>query len=181
MHDIRFKCGKCAACCCCAIPVVTHKDVSRLAKATGMAPVSFVKMYSPREISLDLDHEGWVKMSGGEHIMGLKQKRDCCVFLSGDDRCIAYKARPLTCRTYPFDIELDRRGRIIALGLQQKASYKDKSCVAAPRITHNNNRVIEYAKKEDREDRSYWEKCAQWNKSPRQKHTLKNFLTFMGL
>ena len=181
MLELKIKCGKCASCCCYAIPVVTHHDVKRITKETGMEPTSFVKMYSSREIALEPDDEGWVKMSQGKRIMGLKQKHDGCIFLAKDKGCTAYKARPITCRTYPFHIELDHKGRLTTLKFQEKASHKGKSCTATPRIARNSNRVIKDAKKEDCEDASYWEKCSKWNKSKRQKRTLKDFLAFLGL
>jgi Fe-S-cluster containining protein len=181
MLDLKVKCGKCASCCCYAIPVITHYDVKRIAKATGMSPISFVKMYSPGEISSGQHEEGWVKMEGGRRVMGLKQVRGRCIFLAGDNNCKVYKARPVTCRTYPFHIELDRKGRIRALGFQEKASYKGRTCSAVPKIARDDKRLLKDAKKEDREDRSYWDKCEQWSKSRRKKRTLKKFLTFLGL
>ncbi len=181
MPDLKIECAKCSACCREMIVVLTHHDVNRITEATGLAAQSFVTMYSPREIALEPDHKGWVKMPSCKRVMGLKQKQGRCVFLSRNNGCTIYNARPVACRTYPLDIELCRNNRITAIGFQERAAYNGKTCTAVARIAAKDNCIIEYTMQEDREDRSYWRKCSQWNRLSNGERTAGKFLAFLGL
>ena len=181
MTDLKIECANCAACCCSAIPVVTDKDVERIVKATGKKPLSFVKMYSQREISISNDDQGLVKISRGMRIMGLKQKQGRCIFLSKDNKCTIYPARPMTCRTYPMDIKIGRKDRIKEIGFQGKISYKGKTCAAVARIADNGKSLIKDTRKENRHDRAYWAKCDRWNQAPKQGRKFEKFMEFLGL
>ena len=101
LHDEVFDeidCLICANCCKTTPPIITDRDISRIAKHLKMKEGDFVQKY----IVIDAD---------GDYIY----KTTPCVFLDDDNYCMIYEVRPKACREYP-DTDTNR----ISLKLMQK-------------------------------------------------------------
>jgi Fe-S-cluster containining protein len=87
LHDKAFEnidCLLCANCCKTTGPLLLSKDISRLANAVKLTEGNFSKNY------LKTDAEGDVIFN-----------KMPCMFLSSDNYCSVYNARPNACREYP--------------------------------------------------------------------------------
>lgn len=87
LHDEAFEeidCLECANCCKSISPLVTDKDIQRIAKHLRRKPSQFVEEY------LFLDHEG-------DYVF----KTQPCPFLGSDHYCDIYSVRPKACAEYP--------------------------------------------------------------------------------
>lgn len=87
LHDeafSQFDCLDCANCCSSISPIVTDKDVERLAKSQKMKTADFIDKY----LYLDEDHDYVFQQTP-------------CPFLMGDNYCCVYENRPRACREYP--------------------------------------------------------------------------------
>jgi Fe-S-cluster containining protein len=87
LHDEAFShidCLSCANCCKSISPVVTDKDIQRIAKHLRMRPANFVEEY------LLLDEEN-------DYVF----TQQPCPFLGDDNYCAIYSVRPKACREYP--------------------------------------------------------------------------------
>lgn len=85
----EFDCLTCANCCGSISPMMTDKDVERLAKPLRIKPSQVIEQY----MHLDEDHD-YVFNSAP------------CPFLMPDNYCSVYEYRPKACREYPHT---DRR------------------------------------------------------------------------
>lgn len=85
----RINCLECANCCRTLGPLITDKDIERMAKALRMKPSAVVEQY------LCIDEEG-------DYVF----REMPCPFLMPDNYCSIYEARPKACREYPHT---DRR------------------------------------------------------------------------
>jgi len=86
-HELAFRkidCLECANCCKTISPVVTDKDIQRIAKFLKRKPGDFVNEY----LFLDSD---------GDYVF----KTQPCPFLGPDNYCSIYSARPKACAEYP--------------------------------------------------------------------------------
>jgi len=87
LHEEAFSlidCTKCANCCKTIHPLLTDKDIQRIARHLGMDASTFQAEYLE-------DDEG-----GRLHMKGLP-----CPFLGADGRCKIYEVRPADCAEYP--------------------------------------------------------------------------------
>ncbi len=95
MNDIhnevfnRIDCLACANCCKTTSPIVTEKDIERIAKFLRLRSIEFINQY------LKKDTDGLWMM-----------QQTPCVFLDADNYCLIYDVRPKACREYPH---LDRK------------------------------------------------------------------------
>jgi len=92
LHDEVFEeidCLECANCCKSISPVVTAKDIDRLAKHFKMKSSDFIDQY----LYMDSD---------GDYVF----QETPCPFLMPDNYCMVYEWRPKACREYPHT---DRR------------------------------------------------------------------------
>lgn len=80
----KYNCLACANCCKSLGPLVTDKDVERLAKFFRIKPVQFIDTY------LKMDEDG-----------DMVFKSMPCPFLDANNYCIVYKSRPKACSEYP--------------------------------------------------------------------------------
>jgi len=96
----QFDCLTCANCCSTISPVVTEKDIERLAKRLRMKPVGFVAQY----LHIDEDKDYVFKQTP-------------CPFLMSDNYCMVYEDRPKACREYPHT---DRKRMYQILDLTHK-------------------------------------------------------------
>lgn len=90
VSDLHYKafdhidCLECANCCKSISPIVTDKDIQRIAKHLRMRPAELVGTY----LLLDEEHD---------YVF----KQQPCPFLGTDNYCAIYEARPKACREYP--------------------------------------------------------------------------------
>jgi uncharacterized protein len=103
LHDeafANFDCLTCANCCSSISPMITDKDVERLAKPLRLKPSQVIEKY----MHLDEEHDFVFNQAP-------------CPFLMGDNYCSVYDSRPKACREYPHT---DRRrfGQLLNLTLK---------------------------------------------------------------
>jgi Fe-S-cluster containining protein len=87
LHEEAFSiidCTQCANCCKTIHPLLTDKDIQRIARHLGMDASTFQAEY------LEDDEGGRLQMKGLP-----------CPFLGADDRCKIYEVRPADCAEYP--------------------------------------------------------------------------------
>jgi len=96
----RIDCLACANCCKTTGPIVTEKDITRIAKFLKLKPGAFIEQY------LKKDTDGLWTM-----------QQTPCVFLDADNYCLIYEVRPKACREYPH---LDRKKNSQLLNLHLK-------------------------------------------------------------
>ena len=96
----QIDCLTCANCCKTTSPIVTEKDIERIAKFLRLKPMQFIKQY------LQKDTDGLWMM-----------QQTPCVFLDTDNYCLIYEVRPKACREYPH---LDRKKNVQLLNLHLK-------------------------------------------------------------
>ncbi len=96
----QFDCLACANCCSTISPVVTEKDIERLAKRMKMKSVDFIARY----LYIDYDKDYVFQQTP-------------CPFLMPDKYCLVYEDRPKACREYPHT---DRKRMYQILNLTHK-------------------------------------------------------------
>lgn len=96
----QFNCLDCANCCSSISPIVTEKDIDRLARHFKQKSGDFIEQY------LYMDEEG-------DYVF----KQSPCPFLMSDNYCMVYENRPKACREYPHT---DRRKMVQILNLTRK-------------------------------------------------------------
>ncbi len=96
----KIDCLTCANCCKTTSPIITEKDLERIAKHLRMKPAEFIDKY------LKKDTDGLWMFT-----------QTPCVFLDRDNYCLIYEVRPKACREYPH---LDRKKNHQLLHLHQK-------------------------------------------------------------
>lgn len=120
-HHATFECFDCLICanCCKSIsPMISHRDVDRMAKALGIKPSILVEKY----LTIDSD---------GDYVF----RSSPCPFLLPDNYCQIYESRPKACREYPHT---DRRK------IQQILSITLKNTAVCPVVFQ----VVQQVKKE---------------------------------
>ena len=96
----QFDCLTCANCCSTISPIITEKDIEKLAKRLKMKPVDFVEQY----LYIDEDKDYVFQLTP-------------CPFLLPDNHCMVYEDRPKACREYPHT---DRKRMYQILNLTHK-------------------------------------------------------------
>ena len=96
----KIDCLSCANCCKTTSPIVTEKDLLRIARHLRLKPAQFTAQY------LKKDTDGLWMM-----------QQTPCVFLDADNYCLIYDVRPKACREYPH---LDRKKNHQLLNLHIK-------------------------------------------------------------
>lgn len=92
LHDEVFEeinCLDCANCCSTISPIITDRDIDKMAKALRMKPSEVVEKY----LRIDEDND-------------YVYRSEPCPFLGSDKYCSIYEDRPKACREYPHT---DRR------------------------------------------------------------------------
>jgi len=92
LHDKvsdQFDCLSCGNCCKSISPMITDKDIERIAHKLKMKEVDFISRY------LHVDEDQWYVFNDTP-----------CPFLMTDNYCLIYEYRPKACREYPHT---DRR------------------------------------------------------------------------
>ena len=96
LHEEAFEnidCLKCANCCSTTGPMLTQKDIQRIAKHQRMKPGEFVDQF----LLIDEDQDYVFKQLP-------------CAFLGEDNYCSIYEVRPKACREYPHTDRVNQQG-----------------------------------------------------------------------
>ena len=96
----KFDCLKCANCCSSISPMITDKDIERMARYLKMKQVDFINRY------LHIDEDQCFVFNDTP-----------CPFLMNDNYCMVYDQRPKACAEYPHT---DRRRFYQVLDLTMK-------------------------------------------------------------
>ncbi|HZK20428.1 MAG TPA: YkgJ family cysteine cluster protein [Treponemataceae bacterium] len=91
-HGLKFKCQQCSHCCCDepGFVYLSKQDLTNLCEYFALKADVFIKKYCR-----------WVPYHDNTIVLSLKEtkKYDCILWNKG---CMAYDARPVQCKTYPF-------------------------------------------------------------------------------
>jgi len=139
---LKFECLKCGSCCRDkrTIVTLTHRDIIRLAEATGMNEKELVRnilvFYQCDESAERLLAFPSIETYRGKAVLGLRKREDgSCVFLN-NNLCSIYPSRPITCRTFPFTFSIQdgwlrygvaTRAKDLCLGLGKGREVDEKS------------------------------------------------------
>lgn len=96
LHEEAFEnidCLKCANCCSGTGPLITQKDIERIAKFKRLRPGEFVEKF----LRIDEDQDYVFKELP-------------CSFLGEDNYCSIYEVRPKACREYPHTDRINQQG-----------------------------------------------------------------------
>ncbi len=166
-------CGRCGACCSIPLVPVTHKDLGRLVSFTGKKASDIVRFSSPAEMDYDSESGLWIRFRYGKRAMVLKKKEERCVFLSSERSCLAYQARPRTCRTFPYCVLKDENGKR-EVTLNRIVDCRARKCSGV-----DFKALFAEVAKENREDEEYERIVSRWNGSGASGGT-REFLSYLG-
>jgi len=87
-----------------------------LVQGSGLRPAELVEWLSPDQVDMTGEPETFVRFPEGRRVMMLAWRETGCRFES-HDTCAVHPYRPSSCRMYPYDVQLGRRGGIRRLKL----------------------------------------------------------------
>ena len=175
MKKGRIECQRCSGCCSGTMVPLTDSDVKRLVKATGKPASDIVRRCDSGQTDYERDRDGWISLSYGKRILGIRQRNKRCIFLDENDHCEAYLSRPMTCRTFPYQVEHYDDGTLEGITLNRAVKCK---CPTGPAVSKK--RLQQDGKKEDAEDEAYYKKLRRWNGNGHSGGK-EEFLAFLGL
>jgi uncharacterized protein len=171
----KIRCSRCGDCCRIPVVPVTHKDVARLIKHTGLSTSALVRFCPSSEMAYDEDSGLWIKFKSVRRAMVLRKRGERCIFQTPERACSAYEARPQTCRTFPYCMDFEGK-KVTEITLNEvmkcNAVKCSKGCIDIDTVVMN-------IKKENREDDEYHKLVKRWNLS-HSTGTAKDFLEFIG-
>jgi Fe-S-cluster containining protein len=158
---------------------ITDADLRRLVDHTGIQADNLVKLYSKPEIESE-EESDWIKLSYGKRTMGLRKRRNGeCIFLSPDKTCMAYEARPMTCRIFPVCVVYDDDFTIVNVEISDVIRDRTINCRRSVGNGRSYSSFMPTAKQSQNEYRIFRRKVEEWNDAPGK--GLKNdFLSFLG-
>lgn len=159
---LNFRCTCCGNCCREPIVLITDADIRRIQELTGQASSEIAAFYPPSEIEWGLENPGWIKLADGLHIMGLIRKKDGCQYLGEDDLCMIYENRPVTCRRYPFDVELVEDDGLSLLGVNDSVE-----CPYELDGHYEKKDIENLVAWEEEEEQPYFKLVEAWNRKKR--------------
>lgn len=177
---LNFRCTECGNCCSDTIVPVSHQDVERLMKGTGLPASKIARFFKTSDFDDKGDGLQLINMDGGRRILGLQKrfdkpnKRDACkFFLNG--RCSVYESRPVTCRVWPFTLVLDEGGALRGMSINPS--------LPCPYELDGKNRPKDIKKDwdwDDKQDVAWAAKVKEWN-STHSRGSAEEFFAFLGL
>jgi Fe-S-cluster containining protein len=178
---LKFRCTECGNCCSDTIVPVSHEDVARLMKGTGLKARDVCAFYKTEDFDDAGEGLQWINLDGGRRTLGLRKRfdkendRDACGFFK-DNRCSVYEHRPVTCRVWPFTLGFDATGkRLTRLSINP--------ALPCPYELDGKNTVPEllaHWRWDDRQDVAWEAKVVEWNRT-HSVGTEEEFLAFVGL
>jgi Fe-S-cluster containining protein len=111
-EHLHFACNGCGDCCRRHRVALTHHDLARLGRVVSEPVERLVQWLGPNEVDFEAESASFVTLPEGQRLMVLAHGGSGCRFLTSDDRCDVYSARPRDCELYPFVLERDERRRL---------------------------------------------------------------------
>lgn len=163
-------CRDCEAACCGHYAIyVTHRDVARLARATGHEPVTFC--HAEREVISPHLPRPTIDGAPAQLVLQAAPDSDRCLFQDPvSRRCLVHDHSPRICQIYPFQA---RDGRIAEFEQRE-----DVICPAPFPLDDGLRRHLARSARRfwRRELPAYERKVAAWNRRPRGDGSLPAFL-----
>ena len=158
-----MNCMRCGRCCTSFGVCITPFDIERISQATGMDPILFV-MAIPEPPERERE-EPAVLINGKKSLIVLRWSREnICAFYSATG-CKIYENRPMLCRTYPFNLDKNKK----LVNMNSRACPK--------KWTPESKRgYLEDLKKYKKEIEAYQKIAGEWN--AKDGGTLRSFLDF---
>jgi uncharacterized protein len=125
-EHLQFACNGCGDCCRTHRVALTHRDLARLTGAVHGEAALLVDWLSPDAVDPDAESASFVTLPSGPRLMVLAHGDRGCQFLTADDRCGVYSARPRDCELYPFVLERDERRQPVRLSLFEPGGCGDR-------------------------------------------------------
>ena len=176
---LKLDCGQCSSCCRDIQVDVTDSDVKRLVKHTGISADRLVRLYGHNKDENDIEGD-WIKLTYGKRAIVLNKKRNGdCMFLGKENGCIAYKARPMTCRIFPVCVVYDEEHDIVNLEKSEVITDKTITCKCSPGRGQTYENIMSTAKRARVEHAAFIRKVDQWNNLDT-KGNRNDFLKFLG-
>ncbi|MBI4682623.1 MAG: YkgJ family cysteine cluster protein [Nitrospirae bacterium] len=176
---MKIRCSQCGECCCDPVIEVTHHDIRRLVKHTGISADRLIRLHAKSDFD-SVDDSDLIKFSYGNRKISLrKNKNGACLFLSEDRQCTAYEARPMSCRIFPIDVFLDDENKASDFELSDVIRDKFIKCKYHYGKSSSYKSFRLKAIQSGNETASYWGKIKQWNRRS-EKGGKSDFLNFMG-
>lgn len=179
-HDWRrylnFRCTGCGNCCRETVVCITDADVRRIVDGTGKSASEFVQFFTPDQLHMSHNDPLWVSLDGNRAVMGLRKRRDRCVFLDDpSNRCTIYEHRPVTCRDHPFVVSFSESGALERISISRivQCPHELNGAVSRRelRTVHSLN---------ERQQAVYVRKVRQWNRRKAGSRNKAAFLRFLG-
>ncbi len=176
---MKLECRQCGSCCRDPLIELTDNDLHRLVKHTGIMADKLVILYSNTELISDEEHD-WVKLSYGKRLIGLSKKRNGdCMFLTSENTCTAYEARPMSCRLFPINVAFSDDNKLTDLELSDVIRDKFINCKRKYGKGRSFNTFVSTASKAQKEYEDYCNKIEKWNESGKNGNK-KAYLKFLG-
>ncbi len=177
---LKSTCAQCGSCCTDPIIEVTHHDLRRLVDHLKIPADTLIKLYRVSDFN-EVDENDLIELSYGKRKIALRKNQDgTCIFLTKNKTCSAYKARPLSCRTFPIDVLLDEDNDIIDLELSDVIRDKFIRCKRHQGKGASFKDFITLSHKTRDETASYWRKVKRWNRKT-ERGGKSDFLNFLKL
>ncbi len=158
LRHLRFHCTECGNCCRRFRVPLTGADLHRLIADERRTPADVVVWMSPDEVDMTGEPETFVDLPEGRRLMVLRWTDGACAFLR-DNRCAVHAQRPSSCRMYPFDVRLGRRGGIRRLELLDL-----QDCEYTWEVPQKRERVAAWARRHRRELAAYVAVVGEFNR-----------------
>jgi len=181
-EHLHFACNGCGDCCRRHRVALTHRDLARLEAVVGEPPERLVEWLSPAEVDFAAESASFVTLPPGPRLMVLAHASAACRFLTSDDCCSVYSARPRDCELYPFVLERDDRRKPRRLTLFEADGCGDRT--PTPRELSSLARAdsVRWAELDD-----YRSLVKRWNLAARHRRrfghpacTAEQFIAFIG-
>lgn len=157
---LHFHCTGCGNCCREFRVPVTDSDVRRLAAALPNAELAdLFDWLAPHDVDMSGEPETFVELPTGRHLLVLRQVGGACAHLA-EQRCTVYDARPRSCRLFPWDVNLGRRGGVRRLALLPGAQVCESTMDGNLRPEH----LAEHKRWERAELTAYVRRVTAWNR-----------------
>jgi len=176
---LKLDCGQCSSCCRDIQVDITDIDLKRLVKLTGISADKLVRLYGHNKDDKD-EESDWINLSYGKRAIVLNKKRNGdCIFLGQDNGCIAYKARPMTCRIFPVCVVYDDDHDIVNLEKSEVITDKTITCKCSSGRGQTSKNFMYTAKQARVEHAAFIKKIDHWNNLNKQGNK-NDFLRFLG-